>query len=67
MAGGQGTRLSEKLKGTPKSLAPIGTKTILDYQIDHLNSYKNMDIHFCLGYGSDQILKHLSKTNLKFS
>ena len=26
-----------------------------------------MDIHFCLGYGSDQILKHLNKTNLKFT
>ena len=67
MAGGQGTRLSEKLKGIPKSLAPIGSRTILDYQIDHLSAYKNMDIHFCLGHGSDQILEHLNKTNLKFT
>ena len=67
MAGGQGSRLKRKLKNIPKSLAPIGEKTILDYQIDHLNKYKNIDIHFCLGHGSTQILEHLKKTNLKFT
>lgn len=67
MAGGQGSRLKRKLKSIPKSLAPIGEKTILDYQIDHLNNYKNIDIHFCLGHGSTQILEHLKKTNLKFT
>jgi mannose-1-phosphate guanylyltransferase / phosphomannomutase len=67
MAGGQGTRLKRKINNLPKSLAPIGNKTILEYQIEHLKKYKDIDLHFCLGYKSHQILKLLESLEIEFT
>ena len=67
MAGGQGTRLKRKINNLPKSLAPIGNKTILEYQIEHLKKYKDIDLHFCLGYKSNQILKLLESLEIEFT
>jgi mannose-1-phosphate guanylyltransferase/phosphomannomutase len=67
MAGGQGTRIKEKFSDIPKSLIPIKNRTLLDYQIEHIRNFNDIDIHFCLGYKSDQILEELSKYKLEFS
>ena len=47
MAGGQGTRIKEKFSDIPKSLIPIKNRTLLDYQIEHIRNFNDIDIHFC--------------------
>ncbi|MAJ82696.1 MAG: hypothetical protein CMC16_00115 [Flavobacteriaceae bacterium] len=67
MAGGQGTRIKEKFSDIPKSLIPINNKTLLDYQIEYIQKFSDIDVHFCLGYKSNQILGEISKYKLKFT
>lgn len=67
IAGGEGSRIKKTLNTLPKILAPIGNKLLIDYQIEHISKFKNNNIHFCLGKGSEQILAHLNKTNLQFT
>ena len=67
IAGGKGTRIQKTLKNTPKILAPIGKKLLIDYQIEYVRKFKKTKIHFCLGYGSEQILEYLKKIDLDFS
>ncbi len=67
IAGGKGTRLKSVLNQKPKILVNLDNKTLLDYQIDYLKSNGISSIHFCLGHGSDQVLAHLKKTNIKYT
>ena len=67
IAGGKGTRLKSVLNQKPKILVNLDNKTLLDYQIDYLKSNGISSIHFCLGHGSDQVLAHLEKTNIKYT
>tara|TARA_B100001996_G_scaffold349473_1_gene308215 strand:- start:6467 stop:7744 length:1278 start_codon:yes stop_codon:yes gene_type:complete len=67
IAGGKGTRIQQTLKNTPKILAPIGEKLLVDYQIEYIKKFNNTKIHFCLGHGSKPILDHLKKIDIDFS
>lgn len=69
IAGGKGTRLKKESGNLPKSLVKIGRKTILDYQIENIIKNNITNIHFCLGYGHDEILNHLAVNykNLKYT
>ena len=53
MAGGQGTRIKEKFSDIPKSLIPIKNRTLLDYQIEYIRNFSDIDVHFCLGFKSE--------------
>ena len=59
IAGGKATRLRNELGDQPKSLAKIGTHTILDYQLHHVLKNNINSLHFCLGYKSQIILNYL--------
>ena len=67
IAGGQGTRIKEKFSDIPKSLIPIQNKTLLNYQIDYLKKFDDIDLHLCLGYKSEQILSEMKDLNIDFS
>jgi len=60
IAGGKGERLKKTIGSLPKALAPINGRTILDYQLENISKYSFESIHFCLGKGSEEILKHLN-------
>jgi D-glycero-alpha-D-manno-heptose 1-phosphate guanylyltransferase len=65
LAGGMGTRLSAKLNGKPKILAPIGNRTFLDWMLIWLESslspvkYK---VSLCTGHLSAQVQKYCKDT-----
>ncbi len=67
IAGGKGTRLKPLLENTPKILLDIEDEKLIDIQINYLYKNKISKIHFCLGYGSDQILDHLIKKDINFT
>jgi NDP-sugar pyrophosphorylase family protein len=50
MAGGLGERLKPLTKIIPKSLLPVGNKSILEIQIMNLQSHGVRDIYLALGY-----------------
>jgi len=62
LAGGKGTRLPESAKIIPKALVKIGSKTILQHQIDWLKNHGISDIRFSLGFRADQIASCLNGT-----
>ncbi|MDO8265051.1 MAG: sugar phosphate nucleotidyltransferase [Candidatus Parcubacteria bacterium] len=55
LAGGKGTRLPESAKIIPKALVKIGSKTILQHQIDWLKLHGISDIRLSLGFRANQI------------
>lgn len=59
VAGGFGTRMKNVLGETPKSLAPIGEKSFLEYQLLWLEQASS--IHYCLGYKSKEIIHALNQ------
>ena len=59
LAGGRGTRLSESAKNTPKPLIEVGSKPILQHQIDWLEKHGLDDIRLSLGHRSEQIIDYL--------
>ena len=61
LAGGKGTRLpySAKANNIPKVLVKIGSKPLLQHQIDWLKRYGLGDIRFSLGYTARPILDYL--------
>ena len=67
IAGGKGTRLKPLLNSTPKILLDIENEKLIDFQIDYLHSNNINKIHFCLGFGSEEILEHLTKRNIDYT
>lgn len=67
IAGGKGTRLKPLLNMTPKILLDIENEKLIDFQIDYLHSNNINKIHFCLGFGSEEILEHLTKRNIDYT
>jgi len=65
IAGGKGTRISQFIKDTPKSLIKIGKKPIIEHQLKLLKSYGIKEIWLLLGYLGDQIKEYL-KDGKKF-
>jgi NDP-sugar pyrophosphorylase family protein len=67
LAGGMGKRLG---LGIPKALIGINDKTLIDYQIQWLNSYGITDIVLAMGPGYGQIVSHIKSkgcNNIKYS
>lgn len=62
LAGGQSTRLYPITHGLPKCLLPFDDKTILDTQIDALESAGVTEIVIITGYCHEEIEKHIEKT-----
>ncbi len=69
IAGGQGERMKNVLKDTPKLLMKIGDKKLIDYQIEIIKKNNIQKVHFCLGLYSEQIIEYLeaSYNNIHFS
>ena len=68
LAGGLGTRLKLFTEVIPKSLLPIGEKTLLEVQIEQLERNGFDEIYLALNYKADYIesyLKDGSKYNVK--
>ena len=57
LAGGLGTRLKNVLPNTPKPLAPIGSRTFLDYILDYLLSQGVSRLIFAIGYGHQAFIQ----------
>ncbi len=59
LAGGKGTRLPQSAKNIPKPLVKVGSKTMLQHQLDLLKKHGFFDIRLSLGYKANQIIKYL--------
>src|SRR5579871_1026086 len=55
LAGGLGTRLREKISDRPKCLAPVGSRTFLEFQIASLMRAGLTEFVLALGYLADQV------------
>jgi NDP-sugar pyrophosphorylase family protein len=60
LAGGLGTRLRSVLGETPKILAPVAGRPVLDHLIDWLGGFGARRIVLCLGVRADMVLEHLA-------
>jgi D-glycero-alpha-D-manno-heptose 1-phosphate guanylyltransferase len=63
LAGGLGTRLRGVIQDRPKCLAPVGTRTFLEIQIDRLARAGITEIVLSLGYGAEQVIQSLDRTS----
>ncbi|MEQ8323352.1 MAG: sugar phosphate nucleotidyltransferase [Cytophagales bacterium] len=59
LAGGLGTRLKPFTDVIPKPLLPLGEKSMLEIQIEHLKSFGFQDIYLALNYKADYIKSYL--------
>jgi len=62
MAGGKGERLRPLTEKIPKPLLKVGTKSIIDYNIDRLISYGIDNISVTVNYLKEQIEAHFENT-----
>ena len=60
MAGGKGERLRPLTEKTPKPLLKVGSKAIIDYNIESLISYGVKNISVTINYLKEQIEDHFS-------
>lgn len=58
MAGGKGERLRPLTEKTPKPLLPVGSKCIIDHNIERLISFGVSHINVTVNYLKEQIEKH---------
>ena len=63
LAAGLGTRLKPFTDKHPKALAIVNGKTLLQRNIEYLNSYGFKDIIINVHHFADQIIQHLKKNN----
>lgn len=61
MAGGKGERLRPLTEKTPKPLLKVGSKSIIDYNVERLISYGISNISVTVNYLGEQIEDHFSK------
>ena len=61
LAGGLGTRLRSEVNKIPKSMALIGSRPFLEYQIDQLISFGISRLILSVGYMSESIIKHFGE------
>ena len=64
MAGGLGSRLKPMTNHTPKPLLKVGSKSIIDYNIDRLIAFGIDDFHISVRYLGEQIEHHIKKREL---
>jgi len=55
LAGGQGTRLRDRLADLPKPMIPIGGKPLLEHQVELAKRYGFSDLVFFVHYRADLI------------
>ncbi len=67
IAGGQGRRMNNVLKDTPKLLMEIADKKLLDYQMEIIKKNNIGNVHFCLGLYHQQIIEYLEKYYCEFN
>jgi histidinol-phosphate phosphatase family protein len=58
LAGGQGTRLKERLGDLPKPMIPIAGKPLLEHQVELARKFGFTDLIFFVHYRADLIEKH---------
>lgn len=61
LAGGLGTRLRDLVDKIPKSMAPIGDRPFLEYQLDYLIKNKINRVVISVGYKKEIIIDHFGK------
>lgn len=61
LAAGQSVRLRPLTDNLPKCLLPMGPKTILDWQLESLQSIGVLDITLVVGYCQEKIKSHVSQ------
>ena len=66
LSGGEGSRLGELTKNSPKGLIKINKKPFMSYLIESIIKYYPSSIHFCLGKYSDKYLDYLNNIKLNF-
>ena len=66
LSGGEGSRLGELTKTSPKGLIKINKKPFMSYLIESIIKYYPSSIHFCLGKYSDKYLDYLNNEKLNF-
>jgi dTDP-glucose pyrophosphorylase len=65
MAGGRGERLQPLTNTIPKPLLPLGSKTIIDYNIENLAKYGINRISISIKYLGEQIIDHFSGSEFR--
>ena len=58
IAGGEGQRLRPLTKSTPKPLLNVGSKPIIEHNLDRLIKFGIDDFWICVRYLADQIVKY---------
>ena len=66
LSGGEGSRLGDLTKNSPKGLIKINKKPFISYVIESIVKYFPSSIHFCLGKYSKKYLDYLHNQNLNF-
>jgi choline kinase len=66
LAAGTGGRLGDVGKQIPKCLIKLGKKTIIEYQIEALQSNNINDVSVVTGYYADKVKDLLKNTGIKF-
>jgi dTDP-glucose pyrophosphorylase len=66
MAGGKGERLKPLTDNTPKPLLTVGSKPIIEHNIDRLNNYGIIDVWISIRYLGKQIQDFLGDGGQKF-
>lgn len=61
LCGGLGTRMSKILGNKPKSLTAIGSRTIIDLQLDLIETWGFKNVHLSLGHLGSDIENHIEK------
>ena len=58
MAGGKGERLGSLTRNTPKPLLKIGSKSILEHNLERLSKYGINHVHITINHMGDKIMEH---------
>ena len=61
LAGGRGSRLGGMFGNTPKHLVPVNGRPFADYQLARLIENGFTRFTYCLGFGSEKIIKYISQ------
>lgn len=62
MAGGRGERLKPLTDNTPKPLLRVGSKPIIEHNVDRLTSFGVDDLWICIRYLGDQLIDHFRQS-----
>ena len=66
MAGGKGSRLMPLTKNTPKPLIKVGSKAIIEHNIDRLRSFGVENYWISLNYLANQVMEYFGNGQSKY-